>query len=132
MQASLIYGQNIQNHFDREMTGKYYLKTRMHSSRMRTIRCSGSLSCHACPLPRTDPPSTMHAPFTTHITFPGHAPFVMHTPSVDRMIDACENITFPQLLLWTVKITTCEIVRMQASLNYNENIQKHFDRCSKI
>ena len=25
-----------------------------------------------------------------------------YTP-VDRMTDACENITFPQLLLWTVK-----------------------------
>ena len=40
-------------------------------------------SCHACPLPHT----------------PSH-----HTclPPVDRMTDACENITFPQLLLRTV------------------------------
>ena len=30
---------------------------RMHSSRMRTIRCSGVLSCHACP----PPPLGMHA-----------------------------------------------------------------------
>ena len=31
----------------------------------------------------------------------------LHLPPVDRMTDACENITFPQLLLWTVKITIC-------------------------
>ena len=71
--------------------------TRMHSSRMRTICCSGHLSCHACP-------PAMHAPW--------HAPPAMHTtpspcmpPSpVDRMTDACENITFLQLLLRMVKI----------------------------
>ena len=30
-------------------------------------------------------------------------------PPVDRMTDACENITFPQLLLRTVKVTSSEI-----------------------
>ena len=56
----------------------------MHSSRMRTFRCSGHLSCHACPpathtpLPCMPPhacpppcmPPTMHAPC--------HAPPAMH------------------------------------------------------
>ena len=43
-------------------------KTRIHSSRMRTVCCSGRLSCHACPpLPRMPPPChacppAMHAP----------------------------------------------------------------------
>ena len=32
----------------------------MHSSRMRTVHCSGCLSCHACPLPCMPP--AMHAP----------------------------------------------------------------------
>ena len=50
----------------------------MHSSRMRTARCNGRLSCHACPLPCVPP--VMHA--TTHA--PCHAcplpcmPRVMH------------------------------------------------------
>ena len=49
---------------------------------------------HACP------PFTMHAPFTLHREYPlRHAPA---PPPVDRMTDACENITFPQLLLRTV------------------------------
>ena len=91
-------------------------KTRMHSSRMCTIRCSGHLSCHACPPATHAPchtcplpcmPPTMHAPL--HHTCP---PFTTHTPMVplatptpDRMTDACENITFPQLLLRTLKMT---------------------------
>ena len=31
----------------------------------------------------------------------------VHLPPVDRMTDTCENITFPQLLLRTVKICSC-------------------------
>ena len=31
------------------------LLTRMHSSRMGTVRCIGRLSCHACPPPRQTP-----------------------------------------------------------------------------
>ena len=53
-------------------------KTRMHSSRMRSVRCSGRLSCHT-------PPPCM-------------------PPPVDRITDACENITFMRLLLRTVNM----------------------------
>ena len=141
------------------------IKTRMHSSRMRTIRCSGRLSCHVHP-PATRPPPLchvhplLHAPPAMHALCHAHPlpcippphsdesmvcfhkwflctpslpcmppsphifPFAMHTsftthtplrhacrPSPythppDRMTDACENITFPQLLLRTVKINT--------------------------
>ena len=52
------------------------------------------LSCMS-PLPCMPP--AMHAPC--------HACPLPCTPSVDRMTDACENMTFPQLLLRTVK--TC-------------------------
>ena len=58
---------------------------------MRTVRWSGRLSCHA--RPREDihsqcPPAMHHH----------------HAPPSPRMTDACENITFPQLLLRTVNI----------------------------
>ena len=54
----------------------------MHSGRMRTIRCIGRLSCHACPLPHMPPchawpryahPFAMHAPL-----LPCMPPFVTH------------------------------------------------------
>ena len=50
------------------------LITRMHSSRMRTVCCSGCLSCHACP-----PPPTMHTPHHTH-TPAMHVPCHAHPP----------------------------------------------------
>ena len=57
---------------------------------MRAVRCSGCLSCHASPhLPCMTPDK--HAPAT-------HPP----PPTTEGMIHACENITFPQLLLRTV------------------------------
>ena len=55
----------------------------MHSSRMRTVRSSGHLSCHACPPPTTHAPHhacppAMHAP--PPCMPPGHAcPPAMHT-----------------------------------------------------
>ena len=49
-------------------------KKRMHSSRMRTVRCSGRLTCYARPLPRMLP--TMHAP---QCMPPPCMPPVMHT-----------------------------------------------------
>ena len=100
----------------------------MHSSRMRTVRCSGHLSCHACmplathtPLPHMPP--AMHAslphlphtplphthpchtclPLATHAPLPRMPP--CHTPHpmwTEFLTHACENITFPQLLLRTV------------------------------
>ena len=80
---------------------------------------------HACPpIPNTR--TAMHTPATHTLPLPSMPPFTMPTPlphmpplpctppfatqppppppTVDRMIDACENITFPQLLLRTVKI----------------------------
>ena len=148
--------------------------TRMQSSRMRTVCCSGRISyhacppCHACPLPCMLPchacPPAMHAPCHAHPchtcppamysplpcippchVFPHHAPChaclphhvhptlpctppamhaphacplpqmshfphpVMHAPLphmhplwTEFLTHACENITFPQLLLLTV------------------------------
>ena len=74
----------------------------MHSSRMRTVRCSGSL------LPRTPPatrplpcmPPTMQPPPATHAPLHHARP-----PWTEFVTHACENITFPQLLLRTVKIS---------------------------
>ena len=58
---------------------------RLHSIRMHTVRCSGHLGGDVCP--------------------GGCLPGGVYTsPPVDRMTDACENISFPQLLLWTVMI----------------------------
>ena len=73
----------------------------MHSSRMCTVRCSGHLSCHAFPPAMHSPAMhalAMHAPPATHA--PRHAA----VSPVDSMTDACENVTFPQLLLRTVNI----------------------------
>ena len=57
------------------------------------------LTCHAC-LPATHAPLAMHTPCHAHSPAT-HAP--CHAcPPMDRMTDACENITFPQLLLRTV------------------------------
>ena len=57
----------------KHVTRNYILsiKTRMHSSRMRTARCSGRLSCHACPrhtcpLPHMPPPPLPRMPSATH------------------------------------------------------------------
>ena len=92
---------------------KKYMKTRMHSSRMRTVRLlivSCSIPCisgggfcptphDAEPLPRMQTPRWMQTPL---VMWP-----VMHagkpTPLwIEGMIHACENITFPQLLLRAV------------------------------
>ena len=96
---------------------------------MRTIHCSGRLSCHACPPPCMPPamhaplPPTMHAPLHA---CPHHAcpwpcmPAAMHAPypptcmspchacpphpPVNRVTDTCKNITFPQFCLQTVNM----------------------------
>ena len=57
------------------------ITTRMHSSRMRTVHCSGRLSCHACPLPHTHP--AMHTPPlcmppATHTPLPRRSPSPPH------------------------------------------------------
>ena len=72
---------------------KYDL-TRMHSSRMCTVRCSGRLSCHACPPPATHAPCHTHpspsTPFTMHAPFTTHAPFTMHA---SPLCHACSNLS---------------------------------------
>ena len=90
------------------LTSSILKLTRMHSSRMCTVRCSGHLSyhphplqcmppathtplCHACPLPHMSPAT--HAPLLL-IPPAMHAP---PSPPVNRITDACENITLPQL-----------------------------------
>ena len=109
--------------YSRIIIGKKLFKTRMHSSRMRTVHCSGRLSCHTCP-PATHTPCHACIPPATHASPYTHAPLAMRAPCytcpppcmppchahpchacpplVDRMTDACENITFLQLLLRTV------------------------------
>ena len=63
-----------------------YTLTRMHSSRMRTVRCSGHLSRHACPpamhtLPAMHASFAMHTPFTTYVPpLPHMPPFTTHVP----------------------------------------------------
>ena len=54
-------------------------ETRMHSSRMRTVHCSGRISCHARPHARPLPcmPPAMHAPCHAPLPCP---PPAMHTP----------------------------------------------------
>ena len=109
----------------------------MHSSRMRTVRFSGRLSYHARPMPRIPPtvhtppmrmPPAMHAPpfmLLPCMPLPTHAP--CHAcPSApmppathphlwtEILTHACENITFPQLLLRKVKI--------QLSPMYNRDV----------
>ena len=76
---------------------------------------------HACLSLPCMPPFTTYAPFTTHAPlchartlchthFPlchTRSPFTMHAPLWSEFLThTCENITFPQLLSWEVKITT--------------------------
>ena len=88
---------------------------------MRTVCCSGCLSCHTWPLPCTPPPPctppATHAPPATHGPL-CHAHPLPHMPPATHAplchiyplpcmppplsIEACKNITFPQLLLRTV------------------------------
>ena len=118
----------------------------MHSSRMHTVRCSGRLSCHVCPLPCMSP-LTMHAPllcmspFTTHTLSPCMPPhytcsltILTHLsyaqPPVDRMTDTCENITFPQLLLRTVKIVLYRSCGMREKCYFCQLATRKGTNCS--
>ena len=86
-----------------------YKKTRMHSSRMRTA-CSSDRPGGSLPgtPPGPDPPGDQTTPpgadtNPEHSTPsgsrlpPGLDPRGAGTPPVNRMTDACENITLPQL-----------------------------------
>ena len=88
------------------------IKTRIHSSRMRTVRCSGDLPRAGC-LPRKGVCSGGGCLRGRRCVCQGgvcvclggvcpggvspSACWDTH-PSVNRMTDACENINFPQLL----------------------------------
>ena len=105
--------------FDNDVLTKRFT-TRIHSSRMRTVHCSGHLSCHARPLathapcdacrqPHMPPPKT-HAPchaYPPAIHTPYHAHPLPHMPSLP-------HITFTQLLLRTV-INHTELFAMTES-----------------
>ena len=69
--------------------------------------------CHMCSLPHTPP--AMHAPLCHECPLCHACPLPFTPPPVDRMTDACENITFPQLLLRTVirraALHCCDSVR---------------------
>ena len=89
------------------LCGKFQLKTRMHSSRMTV--------CHSRSIcPGGGMPPAMHVPLPAMHTLHNGCPPAMHvpqpctspwprtpphprTPPVDRITDACENITLPQL-----------------------------------
>ena len=96
-------------------------KTRMHSSRMRTVRCSsrlrggggGCLLGGVCLLGEVSacrggvclPGGCLPARGVVclgGVCLPGG----VHLPPPRGQTDTCENITFPQLLLRTVKINT--------------------------
>ena len=56
------------------------------------------------------PPDTYRAGYPTPHTYPqkGHGTRdTLPHPPVNRLKDACQNITFPQLLLRVVKINKC-------------------------
>ena len=116
----------------------------MHSSRIRTVRCSGRLvhmGWECLPLvlgdvhplgrrplgrqppgkhfPGRHPPGRVDTPWAE--TSSGRHPLGRHPlrqtnptpmqtppsgrhPNVDGMTDSCENITFPELLVWIVNI----------------------------
>ena len=80
-----------------------FMKARMHSSRMCTVRCSGHFSCHTHPLPHIPchahpPPPCMplpHMPPTMNA--PHHAPSCM-APTLPHMppaISAPSHALFP-------------------------------------
>ena len=84
--------------------------TRMHSSRMSTDRCSGRLSCHALPLPAMHAPYhacplVMHAATCPPACMPPQPPPRMALLWTEFLTHTCENITFPQLLLRTLKMS---------------------------
>ena len=89
--------------FDNDVLTKRYT-TRIHSSRMRTVRCSSSLlprtpPCHSCPL-RCMPPTT-HAPPQDACPLPCVPPCHTHPPTMHTPLPhmpSLPHITFTQLL----------------------------------
>ena len=77
----------------------YFYTTRMHSSRMHTICCSGRFEGGGVCLARGGVCLGEHGVSACRrVSAQGRL------PPVDRQTDTCEKITFPQILLWTVNI----------------------------
>ena len=62
------------------------ISTRMHPSRIRTVRCRGCLSCYT----RLPTPSTMHAPLRPTCPLP-HMPPLLHVPPPSPLHHACPH-----------------------------------------
>ena len=109
-------------HFEKQICvgNTKIILTRLHSSRMRTARFSGRFSCTHAPLPHTFPSATplpyMPPLFAAHpLPLPCIPPIATHVPPLwtEGMTHACENSSFPQLLLHVVMMC----VRSCKSLN---------------
>ena len=85
-------------------------KTKMHSSRMYTVRCSSRLLGGGGLCPGESAQGG-----------------VCQTPPVNRMTDACENITLPQTTLRTVITTENDV---QCNINCNEELNYKFHLCT--
>ena len=94
------------------MLRRKQVKTRMHSSGMRTARFNGHLYrgmsawVSVCPggcLSGWCLPRWVYTPWTQRQT-PPSGPRGRHPSLVNRMTDRCKNITFPQLPLRAVNI----------------------------
>ena len=97
----------------------------MHSSRMRTVRCSGRLRMGSawlgvsargggclpwgCVCPGVQECLSRYVSAQWGVSLGG-----VHLPPVDRMTDACEYITFPQQQLWTVIKKLFRIARQRS------------------
>ena len=77
----------------------------MHSSRMRTIRCSGRLSCHTHPLPCM-PPCHAHLPCHACPSLLCTPPCHAYPPPVNRILDTClwkhylSTTTAADVIIW--------------------------------
>ena len=128
--SSLVYPSEIKLHDYWENTGSMNIIRTQECIPVGCLPfpCSGRLSCHACPPPCMHPchacslpcyacPPAMHAPLPHTPTLPCMPPTLTHTWPLhytyaalhhacplwtDFLTHACENITFPQLLLRTV------------------------------
>ena len=78
------------------LTPSKLLFTRMHSSRMRTVRCSCHLSCHAYHPPLSHMPIAMHAPLC-HAR-PHHACPLPHMPPLPCMSPAMHALPTTHVL----------------------------------
>ena len=104
---------------------EYICKTRMHSSRMHTIRClspclvlkDGARALYMTPFSNRMTDSHVGEGGLSRGCLPGG-----YTPLPRGQTDTCKNITFPQLLLRTVNITYWKMFR---SFSILKNIACH-------